>query len=101
MFRKRVSLEKDGLDSEQEMNEQELKQALQKCVRCGRCLANCPVYKETMWEGSVARGKLSLLKAALANQEDLGGRMKDLLSHCLLCGRLRRGMRQRGSRATN
>ncbi|MFH1137129.1 MAG: (Fe-S)-binding protein [Pseudomonadota bacterium] len=64
----------------------ELKTALDKCVKCGRCLGSCPIYKLTGWEGSVARGKLALLKADLDGDVDLGGRMKDLLSHCLLCG---------------
>ncbi|MBF0529366.1 MAG: (Fe-S)-binding protein [Deltaproteobacteria bacterium] len=46
----------------------------------------CPVYSQTGWEGSVARGKIALLKADLDGQVDLSARMKDLLSHCLLCG---------------
>jgi len=59
---------------------------LDQCVRCGRCLGVCPVYRQTGWEGSAARGKLALLRAELAGEADLGRRMKDLLSHCLLCG---------------
>jgi len=65
---------------------QELEEALEKCVRCGRCLANCPIYKITGREGSSARGKLALLTAELRGEADLAGRMKDLLSLCLLCG---------------
>ena len=68
------------------MTPDQLKTAIDKCVRCGRCLASCPVYRLTGWEGSVARGKLALLRAELTGQEDLENRMKDLLSHCLLCG---------------
>lgn len=64
----------------------ELKTALDQCVRCGRCLGACPVYRLTGWEGSAARGKLALLQAELSGEADLGRRMKDLLSHCLLCG---------------
>ena len=68
------------------MNRDELKAAINKCVKCGRCLGSCPIYKLTGWEGSVSRGKIALLKADLEGEVDLHGRMKDLLSHCLLCG---------------
>ena len=68
------------------MTPEELKKALKQCVHCGRCQAVCPVYKRTLREGSVARGKLSLLSAELNHTANLGHRMKDLLSHCLLCG---------------
>ena len=68
------------------MKPEDLAAELEKCVRCGRCLSSCPVYRQTLWEGSAARGKLSLLRAELGGEADLGRRMKDLLSHCLLCG---------------
>jgi glycolate oxidase iron-sulfur subunit len=68
------------------MKFEDLRTELDKCVSCGRCLGVCPVYQLTGWEGSVARGKLALLKAELDGPEDLHRRMKDLLSHCLLCG---------------
>jgi glycolate oxidase iron-sulfur subunit len=68
------------------MTPEEIKDAIDSCVRCGRCLGSCPVYRLTGWEGSVARGKLALLRAELTGEENLENRMKDLLSHCLLCG---------------
>lgn len=68
------------------MNHDEFQAALDGCVRCGRCLSVCPIYKLTVYEGSAARGKLSLLRAELGGEADLAGRMKDLLSYCLLCG---------------
>jgi glycolate oxidase iron-sulfur subunit len=68
------------------MTPEQLKEAIDLCVRCGRCLAGCPVYRLTGWEGSVARGKLALLRAELTGEENLEDRMKNLLSHCLLCG---------------
>ncbi|MBW1711031.1 MAG: (Fe-S)-binding protein [Deltaproteobacteria bacterium] len=64
----------------------ELLEALEECVSCGRCLAECPLYKITGREGSSARGKLALLKAELGGEVDLARRMKDLLSYCLMCG---------------
>jgi glycolate oxidase iron-sulfur subunit len=68
------------------LNIQELKNELSKCVKCGRCLAECPTYTITRREGLSARGKLALLEAELAGEADLARRMKDLLSHCLQCG---------------
>ena len=68
------------------MEQKELKEGLDKCVRCGRCLSVCPVYSLTQYEGSVCRGKLALLRAELEGEADLESRMKDLLSHCLQCG---------------
>jgi glycolate oxidase iron-sulfur subunit len=63
-----------------------LEKNLAGCVRCGRCLSVCPIYRETGREGGSARGKLALLKADLERTADLAGRMKDLLSACLGCG---------------
>lgn len=63
-----------------------LEKNLAGCVRCGRCLSVCPIYRETGREGGAARGKLALLKADLERTADLAGRMKDLLSACLGCG---------------
>lgn len=68
------------------MTRDQLLKAVKECVRCGRCLSVCPVYNQSGWEGAVTRGKLALLQADLDGQVDLSTRMKDLLSHCLLCG---------------
>ena len=58
-----------------------------RCVKCGRCLSVCPVYRELGRERGVARGKLSLI-------ESQGGKglkrsskkLKEIISLCLLCG---------------
>ena len=38
---------------------------IDQCVRCGACQAHCPVYRETLGEGSVARGKIALAASVL------------------------------------
>jgi Uncharacterized conserved protein containing a ferredoxin-like domain len=58
-----------------------------RCVKCGRCLSVCPVYRETGREQGVARGKLSLIES----QEDKelkrsSKKLKEIISLCLLCG---------------
>ena len=56
-------------------------------MRCGTCMAVCPVYDAVRQEGSVARGKLGLIKAhvdgALADDK----RYRFFLTACLLCNR--------------
>ncbi len=57
------------------------------CVKCGRCLSVCPVYKETGREAEVARGKLALIEAAALSDGSVSeAKVKDILSYCLLCG---------------
>ncbi|MBU2549049.1 MAG: (Fe-S)-binding protein [Proteobacteria bacterium] len=68
------------------MTSNDLKSALEQCVRCGRCLSVCPVYGLTGWEGSAPRGKVALMRADLHGESGLADRMKDLLSHCVGCG---------------
>ena len=43
----------------------EIGRELERCSRCGSCMAVCPVYRETGEEGMVARGKLSLGNMAM------------------------------------
>lgn len=65
----------------------QLRAAASLCVKCGRCLTVCPVYKETGKEGEVARGKLALIEAIASGAVSLSEKkVKDILSYCLLCG---------------
>ena len=59
---------------------------IDQCVRCGACQAHCPVYRETLGEGSVARGKIALAASVLAGEIGLEPRLTEELSLCLLCG---------------
>ena len=56
------------------------------CNKCGLCLAACPVYKELLLESASPRGKVQLTKHVLEGDLDLSPRMREILSHCLLCG---------------
>lgn len=57
-----------------------------KCVKCGNCMAQCPVYLETLEEPLVARGKLGLIESLSGADEEFTKRFRQILSQCLLCG---------------
>ncbi len=57
-----------------------------RCVRCGACQTPCPAYRETLREGSAARGKIVLAAAMLAGEAGLDDRLQQELGLCLLCG---------------
>ncbi|MBI5968278.1 MAG: (Fe-S)-binding protein [Deltaproteobacteria bacterium] len=57
-----------------------------KCVKCGNCMAQCPVYLETLEEPFVARGKLGLIEAVGEGDSEFSKRFSKILSLCLLCG---------------
>ncbi len=63
----------------------ELNKKLQDCVRCGSCRSVCPVFEELKHESGVARGKISLIEAALHKELGYSDKMADAISQCLLC----------------
>ena len=58
-----------------------------KCIRCGSCMSVCPLYKVSLQETDVARGKMELIEWERTNpnfkQSDT---FNELISRCLLCG---------------
>lgn len=58
---------------------------IEHCVRCGLCQSVCPLYKETGLEGSVARGKMSLLLGLLDGQLSPTANLQGKLDSCLMC----------------
>jgi glycolate oxidase iron-sulfur subunit len=56
------------------------------CVKCGNCMAQCPVYVETLEEPLVARGKLGLIEGVREEDSNFSKRFYKILSQCLLCG---------------
>jgi glycolate oxidase iron-sulfur subunit len=59
----------------------------EKCLKCGLCLYQCPVYREKNDESLVARGRNSLILKMLNGEVDFTQEFKDNLSSCLLCNR--------------
>jgi glycolate oxidase iron-sulfur subunit len=56
------------------------------CVRCGACLAVCPLYRLVRRESVAARGKLNLWDAVREGVLPAGTGLKEALQCCLLCG---------------
>lgn len=61
------------------------KPSARSCIRCGRCLAECPVYDVVRRESVSPRGKMTLLTARGISLDD--SRLARILSQCLQCGR--------------
>ncbi|MBN2466823.1 MAG: (Fe-S)-binding protein [Deltaproteobacteria bacterium] len=58
-----------------------------RCVKCGRCLSVCPVFRESTREPAGARGKLALIECTASGEVAIASaRLKELISFCLLCG---------------
>ena len=60
-------------------------QELKKCVKCGACMAVCPIYRQTGREEMVARGKLNLIER-LNDEDQLPPGWIEAIDYCLLCG---------------
>lgn len=56
------------------------------CVRCGACMAVCPLYRVTGRESAVARGKLTLWDLFQSGRLRSPEALRDFLEFCLLCG---------------
>ena len=64
----------------------EVQEKAQRCVKCGNCLAQCPVYLETLEEPLAARGKMALIESIKEDDPEYTKRYYKILSQCLLCG---------------
>ena len=65
----------------------EVQEEARRCVKCGNCLAQCPVYLETLEEPLAARGKMALVEALKGRTiRNIPNGFSKILSQCLLCG---------------
>jgi glycolate oxidase iron-sulfur subunit len=57
------------------------------CIKCGLCIAHCPVYKELLLEEATPRGKVQLSRYLSEGSLELSEDVKEaFFSTCLLCG---------------
>jgi glycolate oxidase iron-sulfur subunit len=64
----------------------DLKNQIQRCNRCGSCLAVCPVYEVLLQEMNSPRGKMALASTVTEGASLISSHMTEILSQCLLCG---------------
>jgi len=56
------------------------------CIRCGVCQAHCPVFAVEKHEGTVARGKIRLVRELVEGKVELTPRLRNFMELCLGCG---------------
>ncbi|QGP91616.1 Anaerobic glycerol-3-phosphate dehydrogenase subunit C [Neomoorella glycerini] len=62
-----------------------VEEEMAKCMKCGNCQAVCPLYKETLREAAVARGKVQLAYAYLKGELPATHSLAGKLLFCLTC----------------
>ena len=56
------------------------------CIKCGLCLANCPVNHELFLEKYTPRGKIQLARRYGRGDVAISDHYRDIFNQCLLCG---------------
>lgn len=62
-----------------------VEEEMARCMKCGNCQAVCPLYKETLEETAVARGKIQLAYAYLKGEIPATNILAEKLLFCLTC----------------
>jgi glycolate oxidase iron-sulfur subunit len=71
----------------QELFGENTRENIYHCIKCGLCIAHCPVYKELLLEEATPRGKVQLSRYLSEGGLDLSEDVKEaFFSTCLLCG---------------
>jgi len=65
---------------------QSIENEFDQCIKCGLCLAACPVGKIRFLEKYTPRGKIQLAKQHTFNALDVSDHYRDIFAACLLCG---------------
>ncbi|MCC7202031.1 MAG: (Fe-S)-binding protein [Nitrospirae bacterium] len=62
-----------------------VKNEVAKCIKCGICMAGCPTYAVTKDETMVARGRLSLIGAAITGRIETSETLDNIITSCIGC----------------
>ncbi|GAB4337019.1 MAG: (Fe-S)-binding protein [Candidatus Abyssubacteria bacterium] len=76
------------MSSERDIS-QKAAEELEKCARCGKCRAVCPVFAELRDEAFVARGRVALFEALSRDEISASPELQTIMSACLMCQRCR------------
>lgn len=68
------------------MTLEKIKGEFDQCIKCGLCLASCPVCKELLLEKYTPRGKVQLAKHHARGDLGLSDHYREIYARCLLCG---------------
>lgn len=68
----------------------QLKRGLDRCVKCGMCLPECPTYRLAADENESPRGRLALIEGLVDGRIAAGPAVTRHLDNCLLCRRCER-----------
>ena len=63
-----------------------ISEEFEQCIKCGLCLATCPVCKELLLEKYTPRGKIQLARYYSRGDLELSDHYWDIFAKCLLCG---------------
>jgi len=63
-----------------------LTEEFDQCIKCGLCLASCPVCKELLLEKYSPRGKIQLARYYSQGDLDVTDHYREIFARCLLCG---------------
>lgn len=64
----------------------DFREDVQKCMRCGFCLALCPTEKYMGFESNSPRGRMQTIKALIDGKIRVNNYVMDRLYNCSLCG---------------
>jgi glycolate oxidase iron-sulfur subunit len=64
---------------------EEIGEILERCNKCGLCLAGCPTYKVAGVEWTNARGRIALIRSALLEHRLELDDLKEPIYNCLTC----------------
>lgn len=68
------------------MTVENIAEQFEQCIKCGLCLATCPVGRELMLEKYTPRGKVQLARFHSQGALPLSERYQEVFAKCLLCG---------------
>lgn len=63
----------------------DFKEEVYKCSKCGLCQSVCPIYKATLKESAVSRGKFIILNGIIKGDLTLNKNVKKIVDNCLNC----------------